>query len=103
MRMRTMNRSSCDSGSGNVPAKSCGFCVARTKNGSGSGMVVPVDRDLALVHRLEQRGLGARARAVDLVGEQDVREDRALPEDELAAALVVDAERRARRSGGDRS
>ena len=41
MRTRRRNRSSCDSGSGNVPAKSCGFCVAMTKNGSGSGMVCP--------------------------------------------------------------
>ena len=51
-----------------------------------------VDRDLPLVHGLEQRGLRARARAVDLVGEQDVREDRPLAEDELAVALVVDGD-----------
>ena len=51
-----------------------------------------VERDLPFVHRLEQRRLGARAGAVDLVGQQDVREDRALAEDELAAALVVDAD-----------
>ena len=38
---------------------------------------LPVERDLPLVHRLEQRGLRARARAVDFVGEEDVREDRA--------------------------
>ena len=41
MRTRRRKRSSCDSGSGKVPAKSCGFCVAMTKNGSGSGMVCP--------------------------------------------------------------
>ena len=86
MRIRTMKRSSCDSGSGKVPAKSCGFCVAMTKNGSGSGIVVAVDRDLAFVHRLEQRRLGARAGAVDLVGEKDVGEDRPLAKDELADA-----------------
>ena len=50
-----------------------------------------VERDLPLVHRLEQRRLRARARAVDLVGEEDVREDRPLAEDELALPLVVDA------------
>ena len=38
---------------------------------------VPVDRDLALLHRLEQRRLRLRRRAVDLVGEHDVREHRA--------------------------
>ena len=43
-----------------------------------------LDRDLALLHRLEQRGLRARRRAVDLVGEQHVREDRAGEEDLLA-------------------
>ena len=36
------------------------------------------DRDLILLHRLEQRRLRLRRRAVDLVGEDDVREDRAL-------------------------
>ena len=36
-----------------------------------------VDRDLVLGHRLEQRALRARWCAVDLVGEQHVREDRA--------------------------
>ncbi len=38
---RSMNRSSCASGSGNVPAVSIGFCVAMTKNGSSSFRVVP--------------------------------------------------------------
>ena len=38
-----------------------------------------------LLHRLEQRRLRARRRAVDLVGEQDVREDDAALEDLLAA------------------
>ena len=48
-----------------------------------------VDGDLLLGHRLEQGRLGLRHRAVDLVDEQDVREDRAGPEAELALALVV--------------
>ena len=35
------------------------------------------DRDLPLLHHLEQRRLHLRGRAVDLVGEQEVAEDRA--------------------------
>jgi hypothetical protein len=38
------------------------------------------------LHRLEQRGLGLRRRAVDFVGEDDLREDGAGLEGELAAA-----------------
>ena len=49
---------------------------------------VRVDRDLPLLHALEQRGLGLRARAVDLVAEHDVREDRAGLELEVPALLV---------------
>ena len=49
-----------------------------------------VERHLTVVHRLEQRRLGARARAVDFVGEQDVREDRTLAQHELATPLIVD-------------
>ena len=36
-----MKRSSCASGSGYVPSCSIGFCVARTKNGSGRRYVCP--------------------------------------------------------------
>ena len=87
-----MKRSSCDSGSGNVPAKSCGFCVAMTKNGSGSGMVCPSIETCASFIAFEERGLRARACAVDLVREQHVREDRSLTEDELGGALIVDGD-----------
>ena len=45
------------------------------------------DRDLALLHRLEQRRLHLGRRAVDLVGEHEVGEDRPLLELELAALL----------------
>ena len=50
------------------------------------------DRDLVLLHRLEQARLGLGRRAVDLVGEDEVREDRARlePEDPLAALLDED-------------
>ena len=51
-----------------------------------------VDRDLALLHALEQRRLGLRRRAVDLVDEEDVREDRPGPELELVRALVEDVD-----------
>ncbi len=51
---------------------------------------LPVDRHLALGHRLEQGRLGLRHRAVDLVDEHDVREQRAAPELEVRELLVVD-------------
>ena len=51
-----------------------------------------VDRDLLLVHRLEERGLCSRARSVDLVGQEHVREDRSLTKGEVARALVVDGD-----------
>ena len=41
MRMSNRKRSSCASGSGYVPSCSIGFCVASTKNGSGSGIESP--------------------------------------------------------------
>ena len=50
----------------------------------------PVDRHLALLHRLEQRRLGLGRRPVDLVGEQQVGEDRALAEAQLALLAVDD-------------
>ena len=51
-----------------------------------------VDRDLALLHALEQRRLRLRRRAVHLVDEQQVREHRARPELELVRALVEDVD-----------
>ncbi len=50
------------------------------------------DRDLVLLHRLEQRGLRLRRRPVDLVGEDEVGEDRSglEAEDPLAALLDED-------------
>ena len=49
-----------------------------------------LDGDLPFLHGLEQRGLRLRWRAVDLVGEQEAGEQRALPELEVPDALVVD-------------
>ena len=57
-------------------------------------MGVPVGRHLLLLHRLEQRCLRLRRGAIDLVGEEEVREHGARLEAEDGIALVVD--RRAR-------
>ena len=43
----------------------------------GQRAAVALDRDLPVLHRLEQRRLRLRRRAVDLVGQQEAREDRA--------------------------
>ncbi len=51
---------------------------------------LPSDRDLALLHHLEQGALDLGGRAVDLVGEQEVGEDGAERRPELAGLLVVD-------------
>jgi hypothetical protein len=48
------------------------------------------DRDLVLLHRFEQRALHLGGRAVDLVGQDDLREDRALLRGEGAVAGIVD-------------
>lgn len=60
-----------------------GFCVAITMNGEGKGQGMPSKGGLLLLHGLQQRGLGLGGRAVDLVPEDEVGEDRALdqPED----------------------
>ena len=50
----------------------------------------PVRGHLPLLHRLEQRRLCLRRSAVDLVGEEEMREDRARPELEVAVPLVPD-------------
>jgi len=48
------------------------------------------DRDLFFLHRLEQRRLNLGGRTVDLVGENDVREDRSALDRELPGRLIVD-------------
>src|SRR5690606_39251589 len=48
------------------------------------------DRDTILLHRLQQRRLGAGARAIDLIGHQQLREDRSLHE--AVAALAIGAD-----------
>ena len=57
-----------------------------------------IDGNLAFLHRFEERGLGLGRSAVDLVGEQDVGEDRSPPKLEVGGALIVD--RGSRHVGG---
>ncbi len=45
--------------------------------------------DVVLLHRLEQRRLRLRRRAVDLVGEDDLREDRPVREPQRARAVLL--------------
>ncbi len=75
-----------------MPAKSCGFCVAMTKNGSGKGMVWPSSETWPSFIASSSADWVRGTRAVDFVREKDVREDRPLAQDELAAALIVDAD-----------
>jgi hypothetical protein len=51
--------------------------------------VTPAHGDRALLHRLEQRGLGLGRGAVDLVGQDEVGEDRARLELELRRPLLA--------------
>ena len=73
-----------------MPSVSIGFWVASTRNGFGTLKRLAPDRHLALLHDLEQRALDLGRRAVDLVGEQQVGEDRPERGLELARLLVVD-------------
>ena len=56
------------------------------QEGVGKPACHAVDAHLRFLHRFEQRGLGLRGRAVDLVGHQEVGEHRALSEHELGTA-----------------
>ena len=87
--MLNMNRSSCASGSGYVPSCSIGFCVAIVKNGFGQRVGRLAGRHFAFLHGLQQRGLRLRRRAVDFVGQQDVREDRPFDEPERPPPVGV--------------
>ena len=95
----SMKRSTCASGSGYVPSDSIGFCVAMTRNGSGTRIRRVPDRHLALLHDLEQRRLHLGRRAVDLVREQEVAEDGPELGVEGAFSRAVDA--RPDEVGGD--
>ena len=58
--------------------------------GLGQPVRHPVDRDLRLLHRLQQGRLRLRGRAVDLVCQHHLRNDRPGPELERPPLLVVD-------------
>src|SRR5439155_22691709 len=51
---------------------------------------LPADRHLLFLHCLQQRALHLGGGAVDLVGQQEVGEDRPLLHREITAPLVVD-------------
>ena len=51
-------------------------------------MRLAVERDVALLHRLQQRRLGLGRRAVDLVRQQQLAEDRPAVDDEAAGLEV---------------
>ena len=53
-----------------------------------------VDRDDALFHSLQQRGLGPAGGAVELVGKEKIAEDGALLIVHLSGFLVIDREAR---------
>ena len=54
------------------------------------GGTYSLDADLAFVHGLEQRGLGARGGPVDLVRQQHVGEDRTPPEAQTPVPGIQD-------------
>ncbi len=62
---------------------------AAEREGFRQGVRRPAQRDLLLLHRLEEGGLGLRGRSVDLVGEDEVAEDRPLPEAEREGPAVL--------------
>ena len=85
-----MNRSTCASGQG-VRALGLDRVLGREDEERVRDRVgLVADRDLALLHHLEQRALDLGRRAVDLVGEEEVREDGPERGRELARLLVVD-------------
>ena len=60
--------------------------------GIGQRMGHAIDGDLALLHRLQQRGLGLRCGAVDLVGQDELGHDGTGPVLEATGLLVEDVD-----------
>src|SRR6202022_651272 len=58
--------------------------------GVGQRILLTLEADTVLLHRFQQRGLHFCRSAIDLVGQQDVGEDRALADAERARLQVVD-------------
>ena len=80
------------SGSGRAALPAADRCLparagsaSRAHGRAGQIVAGAGDGDVILLHRLQQRRLGARAGAVDLVGHQQLREDRAGNEAEASA------------------
>ena len=61
--------------------------MARTKNGSAEFADFAAGGDLLFLHGFEHGGLGLGRGAIDFVGEDQVREDRAALELEFAPAV----------------
>src|SRR5437870_877594 len=73
-----------------VQAILAGVAAHRLRPAHDSARRIDVGGDLVLFHRLEQRRLRFRRGAVDFVGEDHLREDRAGAELEAAAVALVD-------------
>ena len=73
-----------------MPSCSRGFCVARTRKGSGSGWLISPDSHLSFLHGFQQSALHLGGRSIDFVSEDEVREDRAFFDAELTRARMVD-------------
>ena len=67
-----------------------GFWVAMTRKGAGEVVGGVADRDAPLLHGFEEGGLDLGGSAVDFVGEEQVGEDGALVDAELAGAVLED-------------
>ena len=73
-----------------MPAASKGFWVASTMNGLWERHGVPVCADLTFLHGLEQGRLSSGRGPVELVGHQQVGEDRSRTEDGLTRGPIED-------------
>ena len=71
-----------------------GILGSHDEEGVGEHVRHSVDRDLSLAHRLKEGRLGLRRSAVDLVRQNDLRQDRPRPELELAGGLIEDVDAR---------
>ena len=66
-----------------------GFLSRQHEERRGQREGIVADSDLVLLHGLQQRALHLRGRAIDLVGQHDVGEDRTFARREIAGACVV--------------
>ena len=77
-------------GEGEGPGRVEGVLGGDDHEGTGQGMGGAVGRDLALLHGLEESGLGLGGGPVELVGQEDVGEDGAGAEGQDAGVTVED-------------